>query len=218
MADETYTKADIDAAIEKATSGLKESIDKLTSKNEELIGENRKLKRGAEIKPEDLQAAEDRADKAEARIKELEKAAKEATTRADKAEKSLETEQGAARTYALEAELNGAIAEGNVLPAYVPALKALLAREAKADLVDGKYAVLIGDKPAREHVKAFLDTDEGKAFKAAPVNGGGGAPGGKPGGNGQTMTRAQHQELMVSDPKAANAFVKDGGKIVDQAA
>jgi hypothetical protein len=214
--DKTFTKEEVDKAIAEAVGKVQESIDKLEKKNEELIGENRKLKRGAEIKPEDLQAAEERADKAEARAKELEGSVKTLTKERDTAVKSLETEQGAARTYALEAELNGAIAEGNVLPAYVPALKALLAREAKADLVDGKYAVLIGEKPARDYVKAFLEGEEGKAFKAAPVNSGGGAGGSNDNkGSVKTMTRTEFDALPPGDKVA---FGKDGGKVVDAAA
>ena len=66
MADEPkFTQADLDAAIQKAVGPLKDSIDKLETKNTEIVGENRRLKRAGEIKPEDLAAAEDRADKAE---------------------------------------------------------------------------------------------------------------------------------------------------------
>jgi len=177
--DKTITQADIDAAVSAAIAKVQESVDKLTTKNEELIGENRRLKRGAEIKPEDLTAAEDRADKAEAKVKELEGSVKTLSKERDTAVKSLETEQGAARSYALEAEIASAIAEGNIIPALVPGFKAMLKENAKADLADGKYAVTVKDKPAREYVSEFLGTEEGKAYKAAAVNGGGGAPGGK---------------------------------------
>jgi hypothetical protein len=216
MADETFTKEQLDAAIEKAIGPLKSSVENLETKRDELIAENRKLKRGAEIKPEDLTAAEERADKAEKALADAQRDLKAATTAADKATKALEAEQGAARSFAMEAELNGAIAEGNVLPAYVPALKALLAREAKADLVDGKYAVLIGDKPARDHVKSFLESEEGKAFKAAPLNGGGGASGGGGKSEPKTMLRSAFDALP---PVEQHAFtVKEGGKVIDAAA
>jgi hypothetical protein len=60
-----------------------------------------------------------------------------------------------------------AIAAGNVVPALVPGFKAMVKQQAKADLVDGKYAVTIGDKAAKDYVTEFLGTEEGKAFKAA---------------------------------------------------
>ncbi len=215
MADATFTQADIDAALEKAVGPLKESIDKLESKRDELVAENRKLKRGAEIKPEDLTAAEDRAEKAEARAAELDKQIKTLTVERDKAAKALEMEQGAARGFALEAELASAIAEGNVVPALIPAFKAMVSQQAKADLVDGKYAVSIGDKSARDHIKAFLDSDEGKAFKAASVNSGGGAQGGGRSATGKAITQAQFDSMS---PKDRATHFADGGSIADQAA
>jgi hypothetical protein len=211
------TQADLDKAIKDALGKQREEFDAevagLKDKNKELIG---KLREASGVKPEDLAAAEARADKAEAALNEANKALKAVTGERDKAVKALETEQGAARTFALEAELATAIAEGNVVPALVPAFKAMIAQQAKADLVDGKYAVTIGDKSARDHIKGFLDSDDGKAFRAAPVNGGGGAGGsGGATGGGKTMPRTQFDAL---DPAARMAAVKEGVKVVDQAA
>ena len=199
-----------------ALAKMQESIDRLEAKNAELIGENRRLKRAGEIKPEDLAAAEDRADKAEAALAEATKQVKTLTTERDKAVQALEQVSGAARSYALEAEITDAIAKGNVVPALVPALKAMVAQQAKADLVDGKYAVMIGDKPARDYIGAFLDSDDGKHFKAAASNGGGGAPGGGGAGTGgKVITRAQFDAM--SHVERAK-FSTEGGKVVDQAA
>jgi len=216
MADEkTFTQADIDAAIAKANEKHDEDVAGLKSKVETLIADNKKLKRGAEIKPEDLQAAEDRADKAEAALAEANKQVKTLTADRDKVAKALETEQAAARTYALEAEIAGAIAEGNVVPALVPAFKAMVMQQAKADVVDGKYAVTIGDKAAREHIKGFLESDDGKHFKAASNNNGGGAPGGGGGEKGKTVTRPEFDGMSQVE---RSAFAKEGGKVVDVAA
>lgn len=212
MTDKTLTQADIDAAVAAAVSALE-------GKRDELLGEVRdlksKLRATSEIKPEDLSAMEARAEKAEADLAAANKQIKTLTTERDTAVKALETETGVARGYALDAELSAAIAEGNVLPALVPALKAMLSAQAKADIVDGKYAVQIGDKPARDHIKAFLDTDEGKAFRAAPINGGGGAPGGAGAQGGKTMARGEFQAMK---PAAQADYIKDGGKVVDVAA
>lgn len=207
-----FTQADLDAAIEKAVGPLK---DKLTEVMDEAKEAKRKLRAASEIKPEDFQAAEDRADKAEQALAEANKQVKALTGERDKAVQSLENEQGAARKFALEAELASAIAEGNVVPALVPAFKAMIAQNAKADLVDGKYAVTIGDKPARDHIKTFLDSEEGKAFRAAPVNSGGGAQGGGKPATGKSITRGEYEQMGNDD---RIAFFKDGGKITDQAA
>ena len=198
-----------------ALAKMQESIDRLEAKNAELIGENRRLKRAGEIKPEDLAAAEDRADKAEAALAEATKQVKTLTTERDKAVQALEQESGAARSYALEAEITDAIAKGNVVPALVPALKAMVAQQAKADLVDGKYAVMIGDKPARDYIGAFLDSDDGKHFKAAASNGGGGAPGGGGASGGKTMATSDFNALGA---KERAAFMSSGGTLTDQAA
>lgn len=217
MADEkTFTQADIDAAVAKANEQHEDAVTGLKKKVDDLIADNKKLKRGAEIKPEDLAAAEERAEKAEAALADAQKSVKALTGERDKAVKALETETTAARSYALDAEINAAIAAGNVVPALVPAFTALLKTQTKADLVDGKYAVTIGDKPAAEHIKGFLESEDGKAYRAAPINGGGGAPGGKGGGEGgKTVTRSQWDGM--SHPERAS-FAKDGGKVVDQAA
>lgn len=214
MADEkTFTKAELDEAIEKA----KEAQD---AKNSELLNEVKKLKADLrkikDISPEDMAAIEAERDKALADLAAAQKAAKEATAAAEKAAKALEAEQGAARSYALEAEISSAIAAGNIVPALVPAFTAMVKQQAKADLVDGKYAVTIGDKPAKDYITTFLGTEEGKAFKAAAANSGGGAPGNdKSSGGGKTITRPEFDALGHVERAA---FAKEGGKVVDVAA
>lgn len=219
MADEkTFTQAELDAAIAKAAEKHDDDVAGLKRKVDELIAANKTLKRGAEIKPEDLEAAEARADKAEAKLREVEGSAKTLTKERDAAVKALETEQGAARSYALDAEIGRAIAAGGIVPALVPAFTAMVKQGAKADLVDGKYSVMIGDKPAADHIKALLDSEDGKHFKAAPGNSGGGAQGGGAKEGAKTMTREAYNSAIVNDPVGTNAFIKDGGTIVDQAA
>ena len=206
-------QAAIKAALDEARSAWEADTEGLKAKNKELLN---KLRSATEIKPEDLAAAEDRADKAERALADATKQVKALTTERDKAVQALEQESGAARAYALEAEITDAIAKGNVVPALVPALKAMVAQQAKADLVDGKYTVMIGDKPARDYIGAFLDSDDGKHFKAAAQNGGGGAPGGGGAGTGgKVITRSQF-DAMNHVERAK--FSTEGGKVVDQAA
>lgn len=221
MSDEkTFTKADVDAAVAAATAKLDDKVEELSNKYSGAIDDLKKAQREAraakDITPESHQAEVERADKAEAALAEANKALKAANTEREKAAKALEAEQGAARSFALEAELASAIAEGNVVPALVPAFKAMVQQQAKAELVDGKYTVQIGDKPARDYIKTLLESDDGKHFRAASLNGGGGAPGsGGAQSASKTVTRAEFDGM--SHPDRAS-FAKEGGKVVDQAA
>ena len=220
--DKTFTKEQLDKAVSDAVASL--DVDGLKAKVAEALDEakeaKRKLRAASEIKPEDMAALEAENEKLRGDLATAQKTAKDATANAEKATKALETEQGAARGYALEAEIAGAIAAGNVVPALVPALKAMVMAQAKADLVDGKYAVTIGDKPAKDYLGAFLDSEEGKAFKAAAVNGGGGAGGGGGSqGGGKTMTKAEYDALDPVAKAAAGAqMVKRELKVIDAAA
>ena len=216
MTDKTFTQADIDAAVAKAVGDLEGLKANLTTALDEAKEAKRKLRAASEIKPEDLTAAEERAEKAEAELKTLRGELTKAQKAAETATKALETEQASARTFAQEATLADAIAKANVVPALVPAFKAMIAAQAKTDLVDGKFATTIGDKPASDYITEFMNTDDGKAFRAAPVNGGGGANGGGgKGEGGKTVTRTEWDGM---DHVARASFSKDGGKVVDQAA
>lgn len=214
--EKTFTQADIDAAIEKAVGPLKESIGRLETKNEELIGENRKLKRGNEIKPEDLTAAEERADKAEKALADAQKQVKTLTTERDKAVKALEDETGFTRGLLVENGLKDTLIKGGVKDEdYLDALVTKFSKGATV-VVDGDTRkAMLGDKELGAVVTEYLGTDAGKKFIAAPSNGGGGAPGGKGSEGAKTLTRAAFDAL---DPAARAAFSKDGGQLVDTAA
>ena len=211
MADE-LTKADLDAAVEKATSALKESIGKLETKNEELIGENRKLKRGAEIKPEDLEAAEKRADAAEAKAKELEKSVKTLTADKEKAEKALETESGFTQKLLIQDGLKSAlIAAGVKDEDFIDSLSAKFAGGATVKVDGDTRTAMIGDKSLTDHIKEWAGTDAGKKFIAAPGNSGGGAPGSKStDANAVTMTRTQYNALDQHAKADAGAKMAKG--------
>lgn len=221
MADETFTKADLDAAIEKAVGPLKESVTNLESKRDELIAENRRLKRGAEVKPEDLQAAEERADKAEARVKELEKATKDATVKAEKAEKALIDEQGFTQKLLKQDGLKSAlIANGVKDEDFIDSLTAKFEKDVQIVSEGDNRIAKVGDKPLADHIKEWAASDAGKKFVAAAVNSGGGAAGG--GGKkaaGKTMTRSAYNALSQEEKSALGPdMVKGELTLVDDAA
>lgn len=198
MADETYTKADLDKAIkdaiEEATKGLK---DNLTAALDEAKEAKRKLRAASEINPEDLSAAEDRADRAEARAKELEKTAKDAVKAKETAETSLKTEQGFTHKLLVENGLREQlVAAGVTHPAHQKGAIAMLSTQVQV-AADGENRIAkVGDKALADFVKEWASGDEGKAFVSAPVNGGGGAPGSKTTtSTAQTMTRSAYDAM-----------------------
>lgn len=218
MADETYTKADLDKAIkdavEEATKGLKDNLNAALDEAKEA---KRKLRSASEIKPEDLTAAEERADKAEARIKELEKQAKDATAAAEKATKALETESGFTQRLLIQDGLKSAlIANGVKDEDFIDSLTAKFAGGAKVVIEGEERKAMYGDKPLGDFIKEWAGSDAGKKFTQAPINSGGLAPGGK-GQNegGKTITRPEFDAMSQPDRMK---FSSDGGKVVDQAA
>jgi ATP:corrinoid adenosyltransferase len=221
--DKTYTKAELDAAIEAATTKFQESIDRLETKNAEIVADLRKARKGAEIKPEDLQAAEDRADKAETALKEAQKAAKDATSAKEKAEKALQAEQGFTQKLLIQDGLKSAlIANGVKDEDFIDSLAAKFGATASIVIDGDQRKAMLGDKPMADAIKEWAGSEAGKKFVEAPANSGGGAGGGdrsKGGGNVKTMTRSAYDSMPQEDRASLMPqMVKGELKIVDEAA
>lgn len=221
--DKTFTQADLDAAIAKATAKIEESVSRLEAKNEEVIGENRKLKQqvraAGEITPETLQAAEDRADKAEAKIAELDKSVKTLTGERDKAVKALEAETGFTSKLLVQDGLKSAlIANGVKDEDFIDTLSAKFALGAQVVTEGDARVAKIGDKSISDHIKEWAASDAGKKFVEAPNNSGGGAGGGK-GGQGdavnpfakESFNMTEQGRLYKEDPAKAAALAKEAG-------
>lgn len=206
-------QAAIKAALEEARSAWEADTEGLKAKNKELLT---KLRSATEIKPEDLSAAEERADKAERALADLNKQVKALTTERDKAMQALEQESGAARNYVLENEVSKTIAKYGVMPEAFELAESLLKAKARTEIVDGKTVVMYGDQPLSEFAEQYFTSDKAKLIKAASANSGGGAPGGGGAGTGgKVITRAQF-DAMNHVERAK--FSTEGGKVVDQAA
>lgn len=210
---EPKTADEIQAMIDEAVSGLK-------SKNDELIADNKRLKtdlrKTQEVKPEDLAALESDNEKLRADLAKAQKEAKDAATLADKATKALETEQGFTQKLIIQDGLKSALIENGVKdPDFIDTLSAKFASGATIKVDGDARVAMIGDKALNDHIKEWAGSDAGKKFVAAPVNGGGGAPGGKGGEGSKTIARAQF-DAMSHVERAT--FAKEGGKVVDAAA
>lgn len=166
-------KAALEEAVEKALAPIK-------AKRDELLSENRRLKQGAEIKPEDLQRVEQERDDLATKLADANKALKTANTQLEGANKALQGEQGYTHKLLVENGLRAALTEAGVSnPVNLKAAMAMIQTGAKVEVVaDGENRVAkVGDKPLSEFVKEWSQGDEGKHFVAAQNNSGGGAPG-----------------------------------------
>jgi len=219
MADEnTPSKADIDKAIKDAVAAARDEWEAetqgLKDKNKELLG---KLREASGVKPEDLAAAEARADKAEAALAEANKQVKTLTGERDKAAKALEIEQAHTSKLLISDGLKSALLANGVKDEdFIDTLTAKFASGATIKAEGEARVAMIGDKALADAIKEWAGSDAGKKFVAAPDNSGGGAQGG--GGTatgGKTMTRQQFDAL---DPVGKVAFAKEGGKVVPAAA
>jgi hypothetical protein len=214
MTDKTETSVEeLNDKLNKALA----SIEKLTTKNAELIEREKKAKLKAD---EAEDARETAAEEAARKGNDLEAL-----------EKSLErkySKQIADLTAANEAstkQLNALVIDGGIKdaltangvtnPVFAKAVTAML--KADATLKDG--VGLVGDQPIADFAKAFLTGDEGKHFVSAPNNTGAGA-------TGSTSTRPAHTftketfdtrigewaALAKSDPALAKSIAQQVGR------
>jgi ElaB/YqjD/DUF883 family membrane-anchored ribosome-binding protein len=206
MADETtFTKADLDAAIEEALAPIKK-------KNGELMDELKAAKRGKQVDPAEVERLQDQVDDLTSKLAAQAKTAKEAATAREKAENALKTEQGFTHKLLVENGLREQlVAAGVTHPAHQKGAIAMLASQV-AVAADGETRVAkVGDKALADFVKEWAGTDEGKAFVSAPNNSGGGAGGsdGK-GATGKTMTRAAYSALSQNEKSALGEQMAKG--------
>lgn len=162
----------VQAAVDAATEGL-------ATKNRELLGEVKKLKRGAEIDPAEVQALESQIDTLKADLTKAQKEAKAFSTKAEDATKALESESGFTRSLLIDQGLTAELLSVGVKnQAHLKAAMALLKSEAQVVQDGDKRVAKIGDKALKDFVKEWAAGDDGKHFVTADQNSGGGAGGG----------------------------------------
>lgn len=217
------------AKIEQLEKTFNEEREALKRKNEELIGEKRKVQeRNREL--EDSDATKKMAEM-EARIEELKKggnteelqatyqkqladlqAAKDEAIEAERqARKEAESR---ANNMIAERDLSNAIAKANIASPLVEAFTALVKSKGLEvnTAGDAPYAMIEGRKVS-DYVSDFAKTDAGKAFVSAPGNGGGGgaepnANGGSPTKKWDDMSLAEQTAWHKSDPEAAKSAMQ----------
>ena len=174
-------KAAVDDAVEAATSGL-------ATKNRELLSELKEARKGRQIEPAHVEALETKIEALTVDLSAANKAAKDAAKAAETAQKALESESGFSQRLLVDNGLTGALAlHGVTDPFYQKGAIALLRSQVQV-VADGETRVAkIGDKLLDDAVKAWVGSDEGKRYAMAPVNSGGGAPGGAGAANADIM-------------------------------
>lgn len=222
MADEkTITKEDLDKAVTAAVAKMQESLDKLETKNGELLDETKRakaeLRKVKEISPEDMVALESENEKLRVDLNAATKAAKEAGTERDKAVKALETEGAFTQKLLIQDGIKSALLANGVKDEdFIDSLTAKFASGAKVVVEGDERKAVYDGKPLGDFIKEWAGSDTGKKFVEAPNNSGGGAGGGGTKSTTQkTMPASQFNSLP---PKARAAFIADGGAPVEAAA
>ena len=174
-----FTQEELDLAIEEATKPLINKRDELLKelktarKNLENVGDVEKLH-------EKIEALENERDTA---LKQFKDAAKQL----EQVSKSLESESGFTSKLLLDNGLTDALVKAGVKKELLPAVKALLSKQAKVVADGDARKAVIGDKGMSEFITEWSASDEGKHFIQAPANGGGGADGSKGTSNNDLM-------------------------------
>ena len=191
-------KAAIKAAVDEATNGL-------IAKRDELLNENKQLKKGRTVDPEQVTKLEEQIDTLRDELSAAQKAAKTATTDAEKARKALESESGYVQKLLIDNAMTDALTQAGVKEAvHLKAAKAMLSGQAQI-VADGETRLAkIGDKPVKDFIAEWAKGDEGKFFVAAPNNSGGGSQGGQ-GGGAATKGAAPKRSDYTSDIEFSKA-------------
>ncbi|MGA1850472.1 hypothetical protein VH570_06500 [Sphingobium sp. HT1-2] len=156
-------QAAIDAAVDKATKGLKDKVSELHSVNKALKDEAQAAKDAAE------QAEHDAAEKST----NVEDVKRSYDAKLKKLQADLDASTATVKTMLIDNAIATKIGEAGVFPHFTRAVTAML----KADAIVKNGEAMVGDVPLSDYISGFLVSDEGKHFVAAPQNGGAGATG-----------------------------------------
>ncbi len=196
----------IKALVEEQTKGL-------LAKNQELLGEVKKLKKGQEIKPEQYEALEAELEATRDKLTEAQKLAKTSQTEFEKVKKLFEAESSYTNNLLVENGLNEALVKEGVKKEFLPAVKSMLKSQVQVKVEGDARKALIGDKTLSDYVGEWAKGDEGKHFISAPTSSGGGSTGGgNASGGGKSMPRSQFQGMS---PVEQATYMKSGGKLTD---
>lgn len=187
------------------------SIEKLETKNKEILEENKKRKAEADAAKElaDEAAAERERESKDVAAVEKRLADKHARE-LSKLQEQLQARDNQLSTLLVDNTIATALTKHNVAPQFAKAVTAMLKAEAK--LENGE--VLVNGTPFSDHIEAFMSGDEGKAFISAPANGGASAMGSKTAGTAlpDTWNLTQYVQMKNSSPEDAAKYAAKHNK------
>jgi len=207
VTDSPEFKAALKEAVTEATEGL-------IAKRDELLGEVKKLRKGQQVDPAEVEKLEAELDAIKAERDTAIKAAKKSETAAADAAKKLADADARETRLLVDNGLNEALAKAGVSnPTLSKAAKAILAQQTQV-VADGENRVVkIGDKALGDFITEWAGSDEGKHFVNAPDNSGGGSQGGQKGsGAANSINRAA---FAAKTPADQMAHIKAGGSVID---
>jgi signal recognition particle GTPase len=202
-------KAELQKLIDAQVEGLK-------SKNQELLGESKKVKesmKAIQDQLDEIKAAKEAAEEeAAAKSGDVEKikSALEAKSKKEKDEllSKLELQTGRLNQTLVDKGLTDALVSANIAAHHIPAVTALIKATSKAEIedVDGVLVAKFDGKPIKDYVSEWAQGDLGKHYIAAPNNGGGGASGSIGGGKAPSGKKADWSV------KEKTAYIRENGK------
>lgn len=202
-ADKKIVDDAVAAALQEAETNHEAEIEGLKNKNKQLLDKISKLRAGndngdnnAEIDrlERELDESKGKLRTTETELRETKRKLTTVEGERDTATKGLETETSFSRNLLIENDLTTALTAANVAPHLMDGAKALLAGKAKVVTEGDDRKAVVGDKPLSEFVKEWALGDQGKAYIAAPANGGGGGTGGGQGGGAKKISEMTLQE------------------------
>jgi hypothetical protein len=143
----------------------------------------------------------------------LTKSSKQYTAELEKIKKAAADEAAYSSKLLVETHLNDAINSIGIKPEFNRAVKALFATQTQVIAEQEGRSVKIGDKSVADFMKEWAETDEGKSFRAAPLNQGGGSQGGQ--GQGVQQKTMQQSAFRALSPQEKLDFSKAGGQITE---
>jgi len=203
MTEEEIQQA-IKAAVANETTALKSKIEELRSEKKDLAGQVQAAKEAAE------QAEHDAAEKSNS----VEDVRRSYDAKLKKLQDTIDARDKTLNTMLIDTAISTKLGEAGVFPWASEAVSALM--KAGAVVRDGQ--AMVGDVPLADHIAAYLSSDAGKNYVAAPANGGAGATGStaksskftKPPETADEWDR--FMKLSASSPAETNALADAWGR------
>jgi len=206
----------VKAALEEQVAEHTEEVNGLKTKNKELLGKLNKAKEGQQD-PENVSKLENELEASQTALKEAQKELRKVTKELETANTNFQAENQYAQSLLVDGGLTEALTKAKVTPEFMPAVKALLKPQVAIKVEGNDRKAVVGEKSLGDFVTEWSQSDAGKVYVSANSNGGTGAPGAGQANNGggKTLNRAAFEQMDMS---ARGSFIKEGGKVVDNAA